>query len=426
MAREKLNVEITATDRASGKIDAVADKIETVEGEHTVVIDADDNATTSLTDVQRIVDSLQAEQVRIATSATDGASADLDRIESEVRSLDGDTARFTIEARNNASADIDRVESELRALDGETATVKVDANTSSLGGLSGSAKGAVAGLGLGAAFVAGAQDASRMVLEVDSLANLTGASLEDASRLAGVFANSNVEAKDLADIMLNVNQVLRDNPDLAAQLGVQIGGDTSLIETFVQTVDSIATAFDEPSARAAEFSRFFGEEGARQVNDVVTAIDTDLATALAQFDGPIITDESVDNARDLNKEVREVKQNLEKISVETLPVINGLLEGIIGYFSAISEAGGDFRRTLLNGPGWFDGPDDPTGDLNAVIDENTSGFHGGAPIGPSMSTAPRGGPSGGGNVTIYNPPGTPATTAEAARRYATRNGNRFS
>ena len=53
-----------------------------------------------------------------------------------------------------------------------------------------------------------------------TLATLTGTSLENASRLQTVFGNiADVDANDLLDIILQMNDMLLDNPELAASSG---------------------------------------------------------------------------------------------------------------------------------------------------------------------------------------------------------------
>jgi hypothetical protein len=455
-----LNVNVTATDRASQTVRSVASEVEQLEGTHTVDLDAAGDADDQLASIRKKLDQLtDSDKTIVLRAQADQLVREVGRAESKLKDLDkldGDQIRVVLDARDNASKKLDAVRTELRQLDGDTATVTVDTRDRTGRAISGGELGAGATAGIAAAvagITAGAQAAAQLSLDVQTVADLTGSSLDDASRLVGVFSASGVEASDLLDIMLNVNQVLRDNPDLAKKLGIEMGGaetvagrtadnvervgrktteSTDLVSLFVQAVDGIAAAYDTAGERGAASSQLFGEEGVRQVQAVKTAINQDLAPALEQFRGPIITDESVDNAREINAQLQQTKTYVQEISVALLPIINGLLGGTVSYFkgvadagNAVANAGGDVRRYLFGGPG--------QSDLDyarerAVITRNT--MQGGGLTEGDYALVGLSPPSGEQRhfpgVTIYNPPGTPSATNLSQQTYLLRNGVRLS
>lgn len=426
-----LNVNVTATDRATPTVRGVASEVEALEGTHTVDLDAAGNADDQLASIRSKLDLLtDSDKTIVLRGQADQLLREVGRAESKLRDiekLDGEQIRVILDARDNATKKLDAVRTELRQLDGEVATVTVDARDRTGRSLdrdqigTGVAAGSAAAI---AAITAGAQQAASMSLEVQQIADLTGASLEEASRLAGVFRQSGVETSDLLDMLLNVNQQLRDNPELAEQLGIKVSAGTSLVDLFVQAVDKIGPAFDNAGERGVVNSQLFGEEGVRQVQAVKTAINQDLAPAMEQFQGPIVTDESVENARQVNAEIAEVEANVQKISLALLPVVNGLLNGVISYFDAVGDAGdrfGNFVRNDLLG-----GSRDSNLTPRAIEVRNTAGYTGGAVAGYADDGSFRSPLLGAVLTQIFNPPGTPAATNQSQQTYLARNGVRLS
>jgi len=401
----KVEVEITAKDEATPTIDRLERKIDGLESDEAriIVTAQTDRLEKQLADAKQKLEGLDGDEATVQLRAIGNLEQDLEQAQELFRQLDGKTGTVRLNAVNKASGDIDKVGDELRRLDGKAADVRI--NASSIGAIAGGI--GVAGL-VGTLFNAGREQAN-LVLQTKALADETGSTLDQASRLVGVFGQSGVEAQDLSDIITNVNQVLRDNPDLAAKLGVQIGKNTSLIDAFIQSVDGIGAAFDNAGDRSVAAAQLFGEEGKRQVQQVVTAIDGDLVPALEQFKGPIITDETVDNAREMNAQIAEAEASWQRIAILLLPAINFALRELAGFFEADAALG----KMVFEGLGLrpFDAGVTATGSRTGVSPEALARINA-SPTGFSSAA----------NVTIINPPGTPATTVNAARVYDRRNG----
>lgn len=422
----KIEVEIVATDEATPTINRLEQKIDGLEADEArVTVTANtDRLTKQLDAAKQKLEGLDGDEATVQARLVGNLETQLEQAQSLFRQLDGKTGTVRLTAVDRASGDLDKVQRKLHNLDGEAATVRA-----SMGSIAGGVAGGIGLASLPGIIQDSAQNAINLELEVQQVADLTGSTLDSASRLAGVFRQNGVETSDLLDMILNVNQVLLQQPDLAAKLGVTIGDNTSLIDTFVQAVDGVSTAYDNAGERAVAASTLFGEEGVRQVQAVKTAIDEDLGDAIDEFSGPIVTDESVDNARKLNTELAESKAKIQEISLLLLPAVNEALVGLAAYFqgiaaagNAVGNAGGAVRRYLFGGPGQGDldyareraviGRNIGANEMNNVVPYGTGVQSAGVP----WYSAAR--------VTIVNPPGTPPATADQLRLYDERNGPR--
>src|SRR5262249_9027719 len=153
-----LNIEVTATDRASSVVRDVKSDVESLEGEHEVEIVAEDQTTDELAHIRSKLDALTDKDRTIALKA------EASRLESEVSKAervlknldkyDGDEIRIKLEARDNATKKLDAVRDEMRQLDGDTVTVKVEAKADDVSQAAG-AGGLDSGLAAGLAAKAG-------------------------------------------------------------------------------------------------------------------------------------------------------------------------------------------------------------------------------------------------------------------------------
>jgi hypothetical protein len=153
---EKLNVEITATDKASKPIDAVAKKVDALEDKpHEVTLEADDQATKVVTELDdRLSDLADEDREFILKAQAKQAQTEIDSVTrklADAQKYDDDTITVLVEARDNAKEKLEKVNAELRDLDGMDVSVDVDADTTGaragLDGVSRNAKAADASIG---------------------------------------------------------------------------------------------------------------------------------------------------------------------------------------------------------------------------------------------------------------------------------------
>lgn len=403
-----LNINVTADNRASDELRQVATEARQLEDGVDIPLSADDQASDDIDDVQAKARELDGTTAEVAVTAdVDQAIGDLDRIEAQARDLDGRRARVIAEADvDQAIGDIDRLEAKLRDLDGRRAGL-------GLGGAAaaGAAGGAAAGAGIPIVgdVVESANAAGTLALQVQLLADMTGASLEKAGQLAGVWRDAGLDLADLFDLIANLNQVLIDQPDMKEKLG--ISGATDLVDVFVQAASGIADAYDTAGSRMQARSQLFGEEGQRQVGLLETLVG-DLEAAVAAR-APLVDEADVERSREINRQMTEAKNKWDTVQLKVLETLNLLfskeLDDTIhrALFGSNPNGVSDFRMQ------------------QQVARENTTGFFGGA-FGPiDMESA------GGGlfasvrdRITniIIEAPGAPSRNVEASRIYYRRNG----
>lgn len=411
-----LNINVTARDSASQVIRDVKDDAEQLEQtDATVDIDADDNASQTIDDVESGTRDLDGQQATVDVQADDNASRVLDDVKADTRDLDGSKAEVTVTADDNASRVLENVEAKLRDLDGRKASIGVGGAVAA-----GAAAGAAAGSGIPIVgdILENANAAGSWAIQVQAIANATGATLEDASRLAIIWRDAGLDLADLEDLMGNLNQVIRDNPELAEQLGLSTANDG--VTTFLQAVKGLQTEFDNAGDRGAAASQLFGEEGVRQVRRVEVITRGDLQAA---FDGVsqtrLTNDSDVDNAIKLNEQATELRSKWEQIQLKVLQTLNLLTSKELDdtIVRKLDELGGgedDLSGTdILNALG-FGGPG-----VRAVSSRRT--------VDTGASRGARGGLIQDRPVTIINnPPGSPASVVQADEIYRRRNDVRLS
>jgi hypothetical protein len=432
----KVEVEIVAIDEASPKIDRLEQKIDGLESDEArIIVSANTERLEKQLDTARQkLEGLDGDEATVQARLIGNLEADLEQAQTLLSRLDGQTGTVRISALDTATKDLEQVEDKLRRLDGKVADVGVHGEKAGGLGVGGKVGGVAA---IGASLVGAITTANQLAGDVQQVADATGAPLDQAARLVTVWEQNGLEVADLLDILFQVNSALADNPELAEQLGVKIGENQSLIDTFLQSVKGVATEYENVSDRQIAASQLFGEEGVRQIGAVTTAVG-DLDTAMRELpEAALIDPADVERWRQTNEQVVEFKQHLLEVelflSEHILPAVNDIAEGIGKWFDWVGTAG---ERTAAA----FDAVADfalggTSSNLaeRGVIARNTAGYTGGAvamyddagnyiraPVGTTSHAPPGGYP----RVTIINPPGTPPATADQLRQYDERNGPR--
>jgi hypothetical protein len=337
------SVSLNARDNASKIVDGLADKLDglTKSDQQIVLTGTARSLEQAIFSAEKKIASIKssADDIKLAITARDEASAELERVQGMMRSLDGDTADVRVEAKG-----LDEIFSKLNSLPG---------SFGELGGKMGSAFAAVGRGGpvaLGVAGIAGgllaaANNAADAALEVGVLRDLTGSSAEVASRLSGVWRQSGFDMKDLQDVILQMNGVLLDSPEIAKQLGVNLKDGLDPAQRFVQVVNLLEESTLGAADKARIMSRIFGEEGVRQVSAMTTKIG-DLDEAMANLpEGSVFDDEEIARAAEVKRQIAEVTAEVSALVAELgtglLPAISGLSDatsGVTGFISDV-EAG---------------------------------------------------------------------------------------
>lgn len=410
---EELNLRVTATDQASAIVDKVADKVGDLEDrEHQIPLDADASpAEREIAVLDRRLAGLTADEKRIILQLTaDKAERDIAKINRELANAakyDDDEIALRLTARGDLEAKIQAARSELRELDGETArvdvqvdadqidkaqakvreldgaTARVDVRTTGLDELSsqldaiglGRAGGLLSKAGAGPAAIVGglvlganslADSYSTAAANAENLSRFTGDTVENASRLNILMGQFGVEATDVQDILLQMTDVLSRNPDLVERLGINLADGRTGVERLVQVVGILNTQVDSAADRALLFSQLFGEEGARQVNAVTTAVG-DLGRAIEDIpDARVVNAEQAEAARKYREEMAEAKGEIAAFTNElaqtALPALTGMLSVVNDISAGIQDWTGSGlgswigRIASINPLSWFDAP----------------------------------------------------------------------
>lgn len=321
----------------------------------------------------------------------DAVADDLDRI-------DGRDVDVDVEVDDT---EIDNADSKLRGLADAAAGLPgpVGEFASKLGAVAGPGGAALA---IGGALVAAANSAADVAVEAETLKNLIGGSVEDASRLAAVWKSTgDNELNDLQDIVLNMNAVLAESPELAAQIGINLADGRDGGQRFIQVVEHLNTEIDDTGERGQAAAQLFGEEGVRQVNTLTTLVGTDLQAAMDGVeDGQVIDDEDVANALELKEQFREMQAAITGMAVafgsEIVPYVDYVITAIravegleisgpgdggsIGLFTSLADLAGVVKDAWA--PVFGDGGSIETGaehveEVTAAVEDSidaTGGF----------------------------------------------------
>ncbi len=183
------------------------------------------------------------------------------------------------------------------------------------GALSGPGGIAAGIVGVGAVMGKLADDTARARLEVADYAQLTGDSVENASRLLTVVGRVGVEANDLADITLQMSDSLAGSPEIVQRLGINLNDGKTAAERFVEVTGRLQTEITDATERGIIGAQLFGEEGVRQVNSITSQVG-DLDTALKGVeDRNVVTQAQVDQAREYKQAMDDLQEALQGAAV---------------------------------------------------------------------------------------------------------------
>jgi hypothetical protein len=345
--RKDLETRLIATDQASKVIDKVADRYDDIPDTVDTTIRAEDKATPQLrTIVERLEGLSKEDQMIVLEANARDAQREIDRILKalgRVHDMDDEEVQVRIEALDKAKGDLDRVQAEIRDLDGETATVNVESpglddmlgKLESLPGHFGELGSQIAGvagkIGAGGAvgvgvtalvggLIAAADQAKEIALQAQTMAKLTGATVEESSKLQQVWSTTGADVNDLNDIVVQLNGALAQSPDLASKLGINLGDGRDAVARLVQVLDLA----DQGLVSMTDQSTLFGEEGIRQVAALTSQYD-DLTGTIEAMPAPV-TKEDAAQALELERAMKEVQTTINRLVLTIGEAMIPLLE----------------------------------------------------------------------------------------------------
>lgn len=283
------------------------------------------------------------QKLNVEITATDRASAEITDVARKVDRLDGESADVKVGAdTSDANAKLNDVFAKLDDLG-----IPASNLASKLGTGKGGAAGAA--VALGAALLGAANHAADVALDAENLATLTGDSVDYASRLNAVWKQTGADTKDLQDVLLQMNGVLSTNSELAGQLGINLNDGATVGQRFEQVAAAL-DRIPDAAKRSQIASQVFGEEGVRQYNALRNAVGDVGKAIENVPEGMAISEEDVERARQTKEEMAELKMELEGIAVAigsvVLPAMNAMLGGLTDLMDGARELGQDLRRTF--------------------------------------------------------------------------------
>jgi hypothetical protein len=255
---EKIDIDITATDKASPVVDKLANKVEGLDDTE-IAIGAD--TSDAERDVKKLIDrvkSLSKEDAIVTLGIEAGqAQNDLNDLLVDLRAFDGSDAEAQVKiARiNETRADLDQLTAEIKQLDGMTATAEVRVDTTK-------AVQGVDQLGKSA-------DSSKSVM-----ANMVGNTTQDLGELGGVAGSAGVAIGQMGEYMA----------DAAAggdKLGV-ILRNFSVVAVPILAVTVAVKGFMDHLKRVAAVKAFKKEE-VENYGDALEDADTTLEAIIAKL-----------------------------------------------------------------------------------------------------------------------------------------------
>jgi hypothetical protein len=280
------------------------------------------------------------ETVSLTLGAEDRASRVIRDVADDAEALDRLDPDVTVSADDRATGDLRTVADRADQVDRLSPNIDVSADTGAaesalkgltdlaggLGGLGGLAGGAGIA-GAATAMLGMADAAAQAAFDAEAMAAAFGTSIEDASTLQLAFGKAGVEAQDLFDLIGQTSDVLAQQPELIRELGVTA---RDPIERFRQVVDAVL-AVEDGNRKAALAAQLFGEEGRRQVFDLVARYG-DLEAAIDSVDESMVkTNADLEAAK-------EHAQNTAKLADAWKRVANSIGEAVVPVVADATSA----------------------------------------------------------------------------------------
>ena len=333
--REELILDITAKlDQAMRDVTALQEQIEALAKGAETTITATVEGAEAVENLAEQTAELDETEATVGLDAEDNASEAVEEVAEGMDDLDGAEAEIELDADDNASDAVEDVQGAVDDLDGSQATVEVevegaDEAQESLGGIVDSlgkmgvgALGGLAAAGIGKVLEASAE----ATLQIQGLADATGASLEQASGLAEQFDFVGVNAIKLLTMIGRVNDAIAASPELAARLNI----DAALppMELFIEAVDALNSGALSAADTMTLGIELFGRRGATSVNAIKTQIG-DLGQAVADIpDFQVVTEDDVDAAIEMKETMDQLGDAIAEVAQKAVTVLGPALEGI--------------------------------------------------------------------------------------------------
>jgi len=196
------------------------------------------------------------------------------------------------------------------------------------------AAGGVAALATG--LFAAANASKDLALNAQTTADLTGSTVEEASKLQQLWGSTGADVNDLNDVLLQMNGALTQSPELAKSLGVNLNDGKNITQRFVEMTDKLAAG----QLTAQQASQLFGEEGVRQVGKLRTVFGG-LSDDLEGMPAPV-------DAEDVAKAL-EMEQAMIRLKTAAQAAVGVIGKDLVSLFGDIGTLADKAAAALPGG-----------------------------------------------------------------------------
>lgn len=193
--------------------------------------------------------------------------------------------------------------------------------------------GATAAAAIGKFVFDGAMQFQELALASGKLADATGLTVEQASRLKEVAGDIGIESGTIESSIGKMNKVLGTSPDLFKELGVEIGytagGARDANQTFLNVVDRL-NSIEDPAERARVASQLLGK-GWQGMSELIAQGSDKLSKSLDS-----VSEQKVISEAELRK-ARNYRESMDKLSDATTDLAQSLGENLIPMLAKAAE-----------------------------------------------------------------------------------------
>lgn len=265
-----------------------------------------------------------------------------------ITSLEDSGIKAAKAAFNNFKTEVGKAEGAMGKFKagGKAALDTVKANAATFAFAAGASIATFAGKAIG--------DFQDVAIAAGELADATGLTVEEASRLAEVAGDIGIETGALETSIGKMNKVLGNSPGLFEELGVQVeyadDGTIDANETFLNTIDRL-NGIKDPAERARVASELLGK-GWQSMSELIAGGSDKLRASLAEVsDAKVVNTEELEKARKFRASMDNLKDSAEDLSIELgntlIPLVTGLIDGfakVAGFIEDIRSIRGPSKE----------------------------------------------------------------------------------
>jgi len=198
--------------------------------------------------------------------------------------------------------------------------------------------------------------AQQLALAAGKLADATGLTVEEASRLKEVAGDIGIDQGVLEASIGKMNKALGTSPKLFKELGVEIAyakdGSVDANETFLNVIDRL-NSIKDPAERARVASQLLGK-GWQSMSELIAQGSDKLKKSLDQVSGAkVVNERELAQARKLRENLDNLKDTGEdlaqSIGSDLLPIVVDLAKALLAVYEAGKKVGDvlDFMPPVL-------------------------------------------------------------------------------